>query len=357
MNLPQRFKKPLVVAFSFLSIFSLLLVIILQSTGILSASRQYSSLVAEAKTLGIPTTREELAQKTKQKGRNAFPLVKESLIALGKLQDSGYIYAETAQAANPHFQWKPKTKRIWDEFAKYREKLESITADQSYSARESDWRTYTPSGIHDRDINVMKGFASSLANQGKFEEAKQYFILASLFVDWQYSGSFTKAMSIRKQLELVEYILTFLTANPQNPILKGTVVEICQIALRPHDFREDYWTDLNIFVFNLDSAGDKIQSSMLTSSYGRSLLWLKLPIVLQATKSDLLRAHLEGYKLVEKDPYSFDVADKANGIVVRELGKSNSLTSTLIRECAPFNIAPKIKPIFNSLRLIEGKYR
>lgn len=357
MKLSQRFKKPLIVAVSFSSIVFVLIIILFQSTGVLSASRQYPKLFEEAKALGIPTTQEELSAKTVSKGENAFPIVKESIAALRKIQNASYVYTEIAGRPSSSYQWKPRTKAVWDKFKDHREKLLLLSSKNSFNRPLPPKNTYVQSVIHEQDINVMKGFASSLANEGKFEEAKKYFVLASLLIQWQYDDGVAQTLSVRSQLNLVDYILTFVAVNPQNPILKQAVGEVCRIALQPHDFRRDYWSSLNMFVFNLDTGFVKVQTSMFSSSYGRSLLWLNLPIVLQATKSDLLRAHLAGYKMVQQDPYSFDVADKANNVVIRELSNSNRLTLPLIKECAPFNIAPRIKPIINSLRLIEGKYR
>lgn len=352
-----RWRKPLVVGGLVFVLPISIGLIYFQSVGILSRSREYPHLLEEAKSIGIPMSEEALRQDMVSGKKNLFPEVHKCMTEMTAAAGSNRFYLEPAKKASPDFQWKPTTRALWVKLQPLLDPLaDSALTDAVVVSDTSQWQ-FQYQTMTLQNLSTIRALASSHARAGNFAEAERLFVLDAALIRWR-SGSNGSiwSMSIGDQVNLANDVIAFVAANPNSPELRRAVRSVCTIALKPFNFAEMYCENLQFYVFDMDRKGWKPQWLSPTNPFGRSILWMNIPIVRQATKSDLLRSYLAGYRMVKADPMSLDLGGKAGATIRAELAKSNPLTRELAQMFGPYNFVPRVKTFVTRLEAILKRF-
>ncbi len=357
MGLGGRWRKPLIVGGLVFVLPVAICLIYFQAVGVLSRSREYPRLLEEAKSLGIPITEAELRQAKTANKKNLFPQVEKCMKQLTGAAGKNRFYLEPAKPASPEFEWKPSTKALWQKVQPAVDQLADLATSDGVVVPDYNQWQFQYQTMSLENLSTARALASSHAREGNFAEAERLFVLDAALIRWRSgSNSSIWAMSIGDQVNLANDVIAYSAANPASKELRRAVHSICTIALKPFDFRQMYWENLQFYAFDMDRKGWTLQWFNPTSPYGRTILWMNVPIVRQATKSDLLRSYMQGFRIVNADPYSFDLGEKANATIRTELGKSNPLTKELTRVFGPFSFTPRTKSLLLRLEAISKRF-
>ncbi|MBI1332463.1 MAG: hypothetical protein GC165_06255 [Armatimonadetes bacterium] len=353
----KRWRRPLIVGTSSVGIIVCLGIIGMQVTGVLPAAKRYNSLVEEAKAFGIPTTAQELDARIQPPGPDAFPIVSQQLKVVDLAIGNDRFYPFDPVKDDPTKPWDARAKAAYERSKAAIAELEKLSVQNAFRRPVGPSRI-PEQPIHDRTMAALECYASSLALHGEELEARKLYRLLALLNKWKESGAVSfRVLALREDVKLVDRLSALATLKKDSRELPLAVVDVCKIATAdPVDFRRVYWNQLVMFVTPLDQDSGPLQLSMVKTDYGRAELAFHLPYVTRATQSDLLRAYLEGYKIVEKDPASGTAYTDSITKVQSEIAKGNSLTMAIMRELAPLDFAKGAGTLYQSLASTKARF-
>ncbi len=333
-------------------------VLFLQLTGVLGSSRDLPKLEQEAKILGIPTSAEERLRRLPQSKVNVAERVTTCFNAIQSSANLKYSYSPPTIRANSTFKWDPKLKKAWMENREAIYELEALPGGAYLVDEASLADGFSRSSLKLNQFNVLRAIAISLANEGKFDEGLKLFVLDAKLLNWNGERDWLGySQGLINQSIVIEELITLYRHNPERTELRKAIVSHCEIALRPHDYRWHTWNYLGMTVFSSATGQDTFRLSQLSNDIGRGLSWLKMPIVFRANQADILKAYIEGYKVLISDPTSVDKWDSSNVETWKWLERGNSLTKSVRINFSPRYSSSVIRHELKFLRDTLAKYK
>jgi hypothetical protein len=214
-----------------------------------------------------------------------------------------------------------------------------------------------PDIFESKHFNIFHAIAMSLANEGHLVEAIRLDALLAKICRWQGKNSNIKYyFSLIHANKIVTDLVELERLNPNQTELKSAIVSQCNFALEPFDYRIETWSMLAMTVFSDQPDRNEFRLSQLSNDLGRSLFWLNVPLVNRANRSDMLKAYLAEYQLIQRDPHSVDQYDLGSKEKIRVMATGNSLTRALRMGFVPYNISASIRHELDLLKLMKAKY-